>query len=239
MISHASAAVLHGLPLWFPRGGSSATQRVHATRDRRTGARRNALLDLHSAALEPDEVVAVDGVLVTSPARTVIDLARTLPLEEALVPADAALHRGLTTAEELAEGLRRSLRRHGNAGARRAVALADGRAESPGESRSRLAIHRCGLPAPVPQQELRTSGGRSFRVDFWWRHGVVGEFDGRVKYGRLLAPGQEPGDAVYAEKLREDALRAEGLRVVRWGWADLDDFAPVAARLRRALAATG
>jgi hypothetical protein len=59
-----------------------------------------------------------------------------------------------------------------------------------------------------------------------------------VKYGRLLRPGETPGDAVFAEKLREDAFRDEGLRVVRWTWADLDNFAPVAERLRRAFGFT-
>jgi hypothetical protein len=57
----------------------------------------------------------------------------------------------------------------------------------------------------------------------------------RGAYGRFLKPGEEPGDAVFAEKRREDALRAEGLMVVRWTWADLSAFAPVAARLRTAL----
>ncbi|GAA4698289.1 hypothetical protein GCM10023215_40850 [Pseudonocardia yuanmonensis] len=64
---------------------------------------------------------------------------------------------------------------------------------------------------------------------------MVGEFDGRVKYGRLLPPGQEPGDAVFAEKIREDAIRAAGWTVLRWTWGELRDFGPVAARLRRAL----
>jgi hypothetical protein len=60
---------------------------------------------------------------------------------------------------------------------------------------------------------------------------TVGEFDGKVKYGRLLRPGQELGDAVYAEKLREDAIRAEGCEVVRRTWRDLDAFTAV-SRLR-------
>jgi hypothetical protein len=38
---------------------------------------------------------------------------------------------------------------------------------------------------------------------------------------------------VYAEKLREDAIRATGLTMTRWTWSDLDDFAPVADHLRR------
>jgi hypothetical protein len=61
-----------------------------------------------------------------------------------------------------------------------------------------------------------------------------GEFDGKVKYGRALRPGQDPGDAVFDEKRREDALRDQGLQVVRWVWAELATFDVVAARLRRA-----
>ena len=119
--------------------------------------------------------------------------------------------------------------------ARRVVAFADGRAESVGESRSRIAIARAGLPAPTLQLPVRLTVGTAY-ADFGWpAQRVLGEFDGKVKYGRLLKPGQEPGDAVYEEKRREDAVRAQGWEVVRWRWADLDDFAPVAARIRERL----
>jgi hypothetical protein len=64
---------------------------------------------------------------------------------------------------------------------------------------------------------------------------VVGEFDGRVKYGRLLRPGQGPGDAVFEEKRREDAIRDEGWGVVRWTWSDLAVPERLDERLRRAL----
>jgi hypothetical protein len=47
-----------------------------------------------------------------------------------------------------------------------------------------------------------------------------------------VLPGEDAADVLYREKLREDALRAEDLAVVRWGWPDLDDFRPTAARLR-------
>ena len=57
--------------------------------------------------------------------------------------------------------------------------------------------------------------------------------DGVAKYGRLLRPGQTPADAVVEEKRREDAIRDAGLRVRRWGWDDLDNFGPVATRLRQ------
>jgi hypothetical protein len=60
------------------------------------------------------------------------------------------------------------------------------------------------------------------RVDFWWEAaGVVGEFDGMVKYGELLRPGQTVEDVIGAEKFREQALVASGCKVIRWTWRDL------------------
>ena len=77
-------------------------------------------------------------------------------------------------------------------------------------------------------------------TDFAWRlHRMLGEFDGRAKYGRLLRRGQSPGDAVFAEKLREDALRrTTGFGMERIVWSDLDrpriTADRVKAQLRRA-----
>jgi hypothetical protein len=64
---------------------------------------------------------------------------------------------------------------------------------------------------------------------------VLGEFDGRVKYGRLLKPGQSIEEVVYREKLREDALRDLGWRVIRWTWVDLYPGDVLVERLQRAL----
>jgi hypothetical protein len=72
------------------------------------------------------------------------------------------------------------------------------------------------------------------RADFGWpARRCVGEFDGRAKYGRLLRAGETPADAVFREKVREDAIRAQDLGVARWTWDELADFAPVAERIRR------
>jgi hypothetical protein len=227
VLSHTSAAVVHGLPLW-----SVPLDRVHATRDRTSGARRSSVVHLHAAVLHPDEVTLVGGLLVTTVARTLADIARMLSFEQALVPVDAALFRGLVTPDALAMAVARGAHRRNNGAARRVVAFADGRAESPGETRSRVAIHRAGLPPPVLQRRLIGT-----RVDFYWEEfTTVGEFDGKVKYGRYVRPGQEPADVVFAEKRREDALRDHGREVVRWVWDELDPFDGVAARLWRAFA---
>jgi hypothetical protein len=228
--SHVTAAVLHGLPLWPPQ-----LDRVHVTRSRRTGGRSSSQVVMHSAPLDPGEICVATGMLVTSVARTLVDLGRTVPFEQAVTALDAALHRGLVDQGTLQQALARATRWRGAPAARRAIGFADGRSESVGESRSRVAIMRSGLPVPVPQWEVvDTDGTLIARTDFGWPQlNTVGEFDGRIKYGRLLLPGQEPGDVIYAEKLREDRLRDEGLGVVRWTWADLTDFTRTAERLRR------
>jgi hypothetical protein len=227
VVSHVSAAVLHGLSVW-----GLPLDVVTVTRNRRrSGARRGTEVHVHCAPLRPDEIIVVHGIACTSVARTVVDVARVAPFEQAVVVADAALRAGLGR-PDLTEALRLAKGWLGVPAARRAVAFADGRSESVGESRSRVAIALAGLPAPELQWQMRY-GGSMGRTDFGWvQQRTVGEFDGKVKYGRLLKPGQEPGDVVYAEKLREDAIRAQGWEVVRWTWPDLNDFAPTAARIR-------
>jgi hypothetical protein len=80
-----------------------------------------------------------------------------------------------------------------------------------------------GLPAPELQHEILGPGGRVLaRVDFCWEgKRTIGEYDGKIKYGRLLRPGQRIEDVIFDEKVREDALRDLGWQIVRWLWRDL------------------
>jgi hypothetical protein len=105
-----------------------------------------------------------------------------------------------------------------------------------GESRSRVVLHGLGLAPSALQHEIRSADGTFLgRSDFAWEaHRVVGEFDGRVKYGRLLRPGQDAGDAVFEEKRREDAIRDARWEVVRWTWSDLTIPERLGERIRRA-----
>lgn len=101
--------------------------------------------------------------------------------------------------------------------------FADGDAESPGESLSRVRILVMGFPAPELQRCFTDARGTIGRADFYWP-GVrlVGEFDGAVKYSKPeFLRGRTPSQVVIDEKLREDRLRALGLGVVRWTWNDL------------------
>ncbi|WP_235214525.1 hypothetical protein [Rhodococcus opacus] len=138
-------------------------------------------------------MAVVDGHSLTLPARTVIDLARTLPFEQAVVVGDAAVRRFGISREDLDAELARAARRHGVDAARRVVRFVSGHSESVGESRSRVKLASARLPVPLQQGEVFEPGGRRIgRVDFHFDGIVLGEFDGRVKYGRLLKPGQSP-----------------------------------------------
>jgi hypothetical protein len=230
VLSHQSAAVVYGLPLW-----RTALDRVHVTRSRRGGGRIKRRATVHCAPVG-GQVAVVDGHSLTLPARTVVDLARTLPFEQAVIVGDAAVRRFGISSENLEAELAHAARRHGVDAARRVVRFVSGHSESVGESRSRVMLSSTGLPVLSQQGEVFEPGGRRIgRVDFHFDGVVLGEFDGRVKYGRLLKPGQSPGDAVFAEKQREDALRDLGFQVVRWTWDDLGSPEQVAQRVRRAM----
>ena len=232
VLSHGSAAVLHGLPVW-----SAMVERVHVTRERSGGGQRRSTVHVHGAPLRSGEITMIDGTAVTSLARTVADLGRTVTMERAVAAGDRALALGLHPMElqqvmlgmKHWPGVRRS---------RRAANFLDPRSESAGESVSRVRFVREGLPLPEPQQNIRGLDGQVVaRVDFLWRaQRTVGEFDGKIKYGRLLTPGQSVEDVIFAEKVREDLLRDLGWQVVRWLWADLHRSGVIADRLRRAFA---
>jgi very-short-patch-repair endonuclease len=118
------------------------------------------------------------------------------------------------------------------------VTLADGRAESVGESRARFLFYSQHLPAPELQYAVVDRFGHLVgRTDFAWpEHRLLGEFDGKVKYERFLRDGERPGDAVFREKLREERLcEVTGWQMVRLVWADLYDARGTAARISRKL----
>jgi hypothetical protein len=105
----------------------------------------------------------------------------------------------------------------------RAVAMADGRADNPGESWSRVVLATNGYPPSDLQTPFYDADGLIGYADFFWEDsGTVGEFDGKLKY--QVPRGADPEVAatvLWREKVREDRFRSLGLQVVRWGVADL------------------
>lgn len=234
-LSHSTAAMAWGLPDW----GHDLCD-VHVTRPPKTG-RREAGVVHHSGELGPEEQCVLEGLLVTSPTRTVLDCAGMLTFDAGVAMADAALHAGLTTLDQLREALERRRDWAGAASAARVVEFADGRAESVGESRLRVGYARQGLPRAVPQVPVRTRIG-VFHPDLLIEELMVAsEFDGDIKYRPANASVTNPASVdraaaavVLAEKRRENALREAGVEVVRVIWAELDDEAALAEQVRAA-----
>jgi hypothetical protein len=192
---------------------------------------------VHPARLEPPDLYRLGCVAVTSLARTVADCARTLSYPRAVAVADVALRMGLRKSD-LVTCLDQTARCRGAGQARRAADFMELGAESVGESFSRVVLRQAGVPTLQLQFGVRDRFGATFaRADFCWKERrTLGEFDGRVKYGRSLEVGETPGDAVFREKVREDRLRDLGWEVVRWTWDDLAHPTALADRLGRAFA---
>ncbi|MGN7133272.1 hypothetical protein ACTHQY_08370 [Rhodococcoides corynebacterioides] len=229
VVSHQSAAVVHSLGLWNPD-----LTLVHTTVDRSRGGKRTTRRHLHAAPLPHNHVTTVDGLPVTTVPRTVADLCRTLSFEAAVCVGDSAVRSAAVTAAELHDAVAVGSR-SGRRAATRAVTFLDGLGGSVGESRSRVMLHAMGFPQPRLQVSLHDESGRFLaRPDFLWDAGVIGEFDGFVKYSELVPTGSTPGRVLFEEKRREDLLRSHGWVVVRWVWADLAAPHALADRIRRA-----
>lgn len=146
-------------------------------------------------ALTADDDVEVDGrVRLTSHGRTAVDVARAAPsLREAVVVLDVMLRRGAVRPRQLDRAIRAAAG-PGARRARRAAAMADGRSESPPETRLRVGLVLAGLPSPVPQFEGRSGGRFVARVDLGFpEHRLAIEYEGAWH----AAPGQfsRDGDA--------------------------------------------
>ena len=214
-LSHVSAAITHGLPIW-----DADLRLVQLTGLTRHQVRRGFRHEIHShiGPLIGEDLAEVAGVPVTGLVRTALDCARSLPLAQGVAVLDAVLNRGVTDARRLKERVASLGRQAGVHRARSAVRLADGAAESPGETRTRLILQSAGLPL-LPQQEIRDEDDHFIaRVDFLVEGAnVIVEFDGRKKYG--LDGNVE--EAHWNEKERQMLLERAGYRVVRVVWADL------------------
>ncbi|WP_345751136.1 hypothetical protein [Microbacterium rhizophilus] len=227
VLSNDSAAVCWDLPLY-----RHSPTRVHVTGEGPHRGASSAVVLRHRMPLPPEDVVDRDGMRVTSLARTAFDIACGMPLEAALVCLDAAMRfaavDGQTMDPDRAERWRDELRARARAAAgtrgvrqaRTLIEFMDGRAQLPGESISRLQIHRLGFAPPRLQVPFPDSHGGWYWIDFGlddvrrW-----GECDGKVKYlDPALRAGKTADEIVYDEKRREDWIRARsGWPMMRWG----------------------
>jgi hypothetical protein len=226
--SHQSAARMYGIDLLksVPDGVVTLTRPP----TRRTGETNSAGIVFHIAALPADHITTRWGALVTTPARTVVDLARTLPFIDGVVLADSALHLRITTKPELLRMVDSCAQWPGISVARKAIAFADGRSESPLESCARVTFDASGLEPPELQVTIR-GDGFVYRSDFYWaRHRTIVEADGMAKY-------EDPARA--RDQIRRDRLlRDAGYKLVHFTWRELFETPElVITRIRVAFAA--
>lgn len=214
VLSHRDAAALWAL---LP----SSRTRIEVTAPKRR--RPRDAIEIHVARLPADEITVVDGIPVTTVARTIFDIAAVEPPRRVERAADTAERRGLAGLLSVADLLARHPRRPG-AGTLRELAFDATVTRSAFEEAFRTFLARHGLPRP--QMNAWVAG---CEVDAYWPHArLVVELDG-YEFHRTRG-------SFEADRLRDRALLLAGIRVVRITWRQLSR-APqrVAADLRALL----
>ncbi len=177
--------------------------------------RRPPGVDLDRSTILDIDLCERNGVRITTPARSCLDVARRCGPEEGLVATDAALRAGLVTRAQLADALSRLVRIKAVPAARLVVTLADPGAESAPESRFRYVwVVLAGLPRPLVNPVILGSGGAFLgRADLLDdAAGMVGEYDG-AQHREI--------DAHTADNVREEGFEGTNLLVTRATAIDL------------------
>jgi very-short-patch-repair endonuclease len=200
LLSHHSAAAIWDIHP--PHGGT-----VHVTVPT-PAARSRPGIQVHRATPHPSLNAAVkDGLPLTNPARTLLDLAPHLPQHDLDRATEQAQILGLATHDEIAQML--GLRARGTPALRRALYDEPSLTRSEAERRLRDLIRRAGLPHPVTNALV--SG---YEVDFLWpSHKLIVEVDGFKYHGTRAA--------FERDRVRDTDLQAAGYRVVRFTWRQI------------------
>ena len=223
--ARASAALIHGLPIFH-----ADLDRVHVVHTGGGHGRITTSGHSFTTPLRDPSVVKVDDLPVTSLARTASDMMRRTLFGPALAIADAALRLGCDRAELLDEVRGGRGCRHATEAALRASPLS----ESAYESLVRGHILQSGIPMPLLQHEFVDAWGLLLgRTDFYWREfGLVGEFDGAIKYDELLRPGETVADVRRREYARQRRIEGLNVRFVRWTAEDVHTPGAILASLQ-------
>ena len=218
-LSHLSAAALRDLPL--PLGAADTAHLTKITGVARS-RRASNIVKIH---LEPSvtDVTELAGIPVTTAGRTVADCLRTFGPRISVPIADAALHRKLTSIDEIVVQLEMQCHWSGRPLSDQSLDIVDGRRESWLESYAFVRFVEWGVDLPEPQVGV-FDGADDFvaRVDGGWlEDGTVLELDGKSKY---LLPRDgviDPAGVWREEKRRYDRVGNLGLERVRFGLTDL------------------
>ena len=222
VLSHRSAGALWGMCI--DASGPEITV---------PGRKRHAQADVtvHSGAIRPGDVVLLDGIRVTKVARTLLDLAEVLTVEQLVRAVDQATAARHLHPDLMSSMIRQTRGRRGLKPLKQALLITrpqDVLTRSQLERRALRLITNVRLPAPEANVRLHR-----YEVDLLWRaHRVVVELDGREWHDT---------PAAFERDRRRDAdLMAHGWRVLRFTWRQVvNDPVWVAARLSAVLARGG
>ena len=225
LLSHAPAAAFwgiegvrtRGLELWVPA---------------RCGKQSNTIVVHRGTRLDRADRTTFDGIPITSPTRTLIDVAGRLEDEPLLAAMEAMFRSGLTNPDRLSARLY-ALRTSGRVGGGRLEALLDGRPADAAVLESRLEakfwrlLQRSSLPRPERQHWIVVEG-RRYRLDFAWpEFKVAVECEGRAFHGP---------EHFERDELRRAGLASDGWLVIPVTWKQCcDQPAAVIARVLRRL----
>ncbi|MEW1812073.1 hypothetical protein AB0284_15365 [Pseudarthrobacter phenanthrenivorans] len=238
--SHVTAAELHSLP---QRRRDEASDVYHLIRPEGAAYLDRPHVIAHRMKLYGDEVTAMDGLPVTTPARTWLDVAELLSVDELVVMGDACVRvprpefegrdMPLCSTRDLQRTIDRHRGKRGLRKAKEALALIRVGADSPQETLLRLAIVRAGLPEPELNVPIITEdGARHHEPDLSYRKYKIG-----IEY-----EGDHHGED---SQIARDIARSE--RYAALGWTEVriskrhmvNDAKPAAAKVLVALAQAG
>lgn len=221
LVSHGSAAA----SIW--RLIERRDEIVDVTVPRAYRRRRPGLRIHRSQLLEVEDVSVMRGIPVTSPARTIVDLAESAPDRDLERAFDEAITRRLATTASIVAAVQRM---NGRRGTRRLKALLDRNEEpaftrSEAEERFLTLVRDAGFPHPAVNQPI----GRH-TVDFVWRdRRLIVEIDGFRFHSTRTA--------FERDRVRDAELTAAGFRVIRITWRQLEvEPLAIVARVAQALA---
>ncbi len=221
---HASAALLHGLPISYRQ-----LERAHILAPDAHASNASAIRRRNADALS--RVTRVSGVLVTSLEDTIVDCLLCLSFKEGLAIADAALARLRIDVDDLERLIReRGYHRPGVRQALKTARHADALSESGGESMARAAMIEHGFLLPRLQVPIENpeQPGSPWRCDFFWEFAdgttVAGELDGGEKYvNPLMTRGRDALQVMRDERIRESRMTLAVDRVMRFTFAEVID----------------
>ncbi|WP_309074845.1 DUF559 domain-containing protein [Paenarthrobacter sp.] len=234
-ISHVTAARLQGtcLPPWL-----SDSNELHLSKPRHLPSVRRKGVIGHTVVAAEDEIEHVQGIWMSTRARTWLDLARRLPVRDLVCMGDELIRiprpdfEGRETPFTTLEALRKLVERHKNlqgvVRAREALGLMRVGADSAPESLLRLAMLDAGIPEPELQVQLRPNDPFSPSADLGFRvRRVALQYDGGHHFDQ---------EQIFSDRRRDKAFEAAGWTVLKFGKNDLaDNFSSATQKIKRAL----